>query len=110
VSVAAHVEPRPLVETGRIDHEDITLPFASRITAPGRLRIFGKRPAIRVDLAEGVFDFEQHQRHAWRLLDTKGYSKNKRSRQTKRKTARVGMFFGTAADSAVAQGGGGFGA
>src|SRR5215469_15011652 len=44
---ALRVHPQVVAKAGGLYDEFIALPCSGRITAPGRLRIYGKRPAIR---------------------------------------------------------------
>ena len=62
--MAADIQPGLVVETGGIDDESVSLPFANGVAHPGWVRIFRMLPSIGENLAHVVFVFEVHNRAA----------------------------------------------
>src|SRR5437016_7146461 len=67
--VTYSIEPGPVIESHRLDHQRVALPVADRIPHPGRVRIFRQLPSIHMDLpvAPGAALIEQ--RHKSGRLD-----------------------------------------
>src|SRR6267142_2362578 len=53
------IHPGPRIETDRIDDELISFPPAGRVAVPREVRILGKPPSIRPDLAPYAIPFNQ---------------------------------------------------
>src|SRR6202521_2091241 len=85
------IQPIPIIETVRVDHQRIVLPLAHRITQPGGLRIRGKRTAIGEDLAEYIRGFVENRYQSRQLKDLKGMVSHVDSRHGRWHAMRVGV-------------------
>src|SRR5258708_15947440 len=65
--VAESVEPTSIIKPARFDHQRIALPFADRVSHPGRLGIFGQSAPIGIDLAGMRVEFLQQNNLLTRL-------------------------------------------
>src|SRR5580692_1923352 len=62
------VQPAPIVEPDRMDHQRVALPVTHRIAPPGGIRIFGQIAPVGEDLAIGAIPVK-NPRYVWRLND-----------------------------------------
>src|SRR5437773_12150641 len=61
------IDPGPRIEADRIDDELIAFPPAGRIAVPCQVRICGKPPSIRPDLAPHTIPLHQLHHLVWKL-------------------------------------------
>jgi hypothetical protein len=66
------IQPAPVIESRRIDHQRIAIPFADRVAHPRRLGIHRELASIRIDLAEHVVHLVQDRDHSRSLNDLEG--------------------------------------
>src|SRR5579863_4862474 len=80
--MAKEINPRLVIETDRLDHQSVAIPFTNRIPKPGWVWIFGKLSPVHPDRPPRVTPFVEDDQPSGQLDKLRWETLQNQARQT----------------------------